>query len=100
MINAGDACAELEGLMKLASRCCWIKVCHTSLYLHGQGYDQVLIDFVGSINMICAWMSVGNLLTCGIGSKISLNCSLSLASCQASTSALIIDVIWPLIAAM
>ena len=72
IINAGDACAELDGRIWPASRCCWISVAHASLYLRGVLYDRVVKVLVASFSFILQYTSVGKSSRWGIGAKTSL----------------------------
>jgi len=72
MINAEEAHGKEDRQMQPASRCCFIKICHASLYFRSDGYDLDLIVFSTSLMCISATTSQGSLFACGISSKISL----------------------------
>ena len=67
-------------MKKMEGECDCIRILHTSLYFHGDGYERVFIVFSASFKCIDAKTSEGNSLTCGIGSKTSLKSDLSFFS--------------------
>lgn len=79
-IKAGDAQGEEDRQILPASKCCWISICHASLYFCGEGYEHDLIVFSASLRCISATTLCGNSSTCRISPKMILCSDFSFCS--------------------